>query len=177
MRWLAALFIVTGAVHAQSVRPPAGVNVTETRVVRLPSRFDGPCIAVQLENGTVNLSRAELEGILNATPATWQTEAERLALVRGKRAGRLISALTSSTTADGCGIAMATNLADEGYLMLELLEEGHAVVRTKEGMLVPEIQVRYLGHRCGPLCGSGDILIIVPSSPWPPLLGLQWWVS
>lgn len=117
--------------------------------------------------------------MVEAAPVSWTSEPQRLALIQGQRAAQLLRAAAGSNSSDaaGCDALQGPADSDTQYLMAEFLERGTAsVLLSGKGQLEPKITVRYLGIRCGPTCGRGDILFHLPGDP-KPFLVASWWVS
>ncbi len=178
----AALTMGAGtATHgAPPARPPAGTDVDETRTVAQRTRAPADCLSVVLEGVTVLLDRSELNRQANAKPAQWKTEAERMALIEGRRAAALLQAATPAkggSSNPGCHAVTQTLDGEDQFVVLAHLERGAAAV-LPEGTTqpVPAVAIRYLGQRCGPLCGRGSILVSVPGQPRP-FMVTHWWAS
>jgi hypothetical protein len=175
MLWPAIALVLALSAHAQGGRPLPGVDVDETRSVKLPVQIPRACVAIFLGTARVFIDTTELQSLAGLKQSDWHTEPERLAQIRANRAAVILASLAADPGADGCRSA-SSQLPPEGdFLVAELLEEGKAVVRDEHGAFAPIILVRYVGRRCGPLCGRGDILLSVPQSA--PFLAISWWVS
>lgn len=174
---LAALALMSSIPPAQATRPAAGQDVDESRSIELPGELPRPCIAVPGGQATVLLSRRELEQMVAGAPTAWTTEAERQALIQGRRAAALLKAASDKSTADpnGCQSLQGPADSDAQHLVADFLERGAASVLLS-GKAQPRITVRYLGSKCGPTCGRGDILFRVPGEPGPVFM-VPWWVS
>lgn len=158
-------------------RPPVGTDVDETRTVAQRSRAPADCLSVVLEGVTVLLDRDALARQAAARPAQWKTEAERMALIEGRRAAALLQAASLADGADCRHQVTQTLDGEDQYVVLAHLERGAAVVLpagTKQPL--PAVAIRYLGSRCGPLCGRGSILVHVPGQQRPFLVA-HWWAS
>ena len=162
---------------AQAARPAAGQEVDESRSIELQVELPRPCIAVPGGQATVLLPRRELERLATGAPTAWTTEAERQALIQGRRAAALLKATGAGSTADanGCQTLQGPADSDAQHLVADFLERGAASVLLS-GKAQPRITVRYLGSKCGPTCGRGDILFHVPGEPGP-FFAVSWWVS
>ena len=174
---LAALALMSSIPPAQATRPAAGQEVDESRSIELPGELPRPCIAVPGGQATVLLSRRELEQMVAGAPTAWTTEAERQALIQGRRAAAVLKAAGDGSTADanGCQALQGPADSDAQHLVADFLERGIASVLLS-GKAQPRITVRYLGLKCGPTCGRGDILFLVPGEPGP-FFVVPWWVS
>ncbi|MES2610122.1 MAG: hypothetical protein V4679_07765 [Pseudomonadota bacterium] len=160
-------------------RPPAGTDVDETRTVAQRKRAPADCLSVLLEGVTVLLDRSELSRQANAKPAQWKTEAERMALIEGRRAAALLQAATPAKGGSnpGCHAVTQTLDGEDQFVVLAHLERGAAVVLPAGApQPAPSVAIRYLGQRCGPLCGRGSILVSVPGQPRP-FMVTHWWAS
>lgn len=159
-------------------RPPAGTEVDETRSVAQRPRAPASCLSVQLNGVTVLLDRDALARQAAAKPTQWKTEAERMALIEGRRAAALLEATGTARDTHGCmQVTQALDGEDQSVLLAHL-ERGQATVlapgAAKEA--VAAVSIRYLGTRCGPTCGRGHIMVSVPGQPRPFLVA-DWWVS
>lgn len=159
-------------------RPAAGADVDETRSVVQRSRAPADCLSVVLEGVTVLLDRGELSRQASAKPTAWKTEAERMALIEGRRAAALLQAATPAK--DGqttCHQVMQTLDGEDQFVVLAHLERGAATVLSAGSRQpVPAVAIRYLAQRCGPTCGRGHIMVSVPGQPRPFLVA-DWWAS
>lgn len=162
-------------------RPPAGTDVDETRTVAQRSRAPADCLSVVLEGVTVVLDRDALARQAAARPAQWKTEAERMALIEGRRAAALLQAASPAQgTRDGTGCrhqVTQTLDSEDLFVVLAHLERGAAMVLPAGATQpLPAVAIRYLGQRCGPLCGRGSILVHVPGQQQP-FMATHWWAS
>lgn len=160
-------------------RPPAGTDVDETRTVAQRSRAPADCLSVVLEGVTVLLDRSELSRQAGAKPAQWKTEAERMALIEGRRAAALLQAASPAPggSLGGCHEVKQTLDSEDQSVVLAHLERGAAAVLPAGATQpAPAVAIRYLGTRCGPSCGRGHIMVSVPGQPRPFLVA-NWWVS
>lgn len=163
---------------AEVTRPPAGTDVDETRAVALPRELPLPCVAVLLDTVTVLLPRADLEAQEAARPAEMRTDADRIARVNSGRAAAVLAAVAPPKAPGTCAEVAGAALDSQGQqLVLDWLERGRALVRLQAtGEAVPAVSIRYLGQRCGPLCGRGLITVSLPQGG-APFLAVSWWVS
>lgn len=171
---------------AAPTRPAAGTDMDETRTVAQRSRAPADCLSVVLEGVTVLLDRAELGRQAHARPTQWKTEAERMALIEGRRAAALLQAATPPAKGgqggqqggpQGCHQVTQTLDGEDQFVVLAHLERGAAAVLPQGATQpVPAVAIRYLGQRCGPLCGRGSIMVSVPGQPRP-FLATHWWAS
>lgn len=178
-RILTPLLLMTAAMgQADVTRPPSGVDVDETRVVALRRDMPLPCVSVVVDGATVMLSRADLEAAEAARPTEMRTDAERMARVRSGRAAALLSAVSPPKGPGACAEVAGTALDSQGQqLLLDWIENGRAMVRLQAmGEALSTVRVRYLGQRCGPMCGRGDITVSLPQGTRP-FLAVSWWVS
>ncbi|RZJ62424.1 MAG: hypothetical protein EON49_02250 [Acidovorax sp.] len=181
---IALMLVSTALTAAPVVRPPSGTDVDETRMVSQRTAPPQPCIAVPLGRVTVLLDPQELAVRAAARPAQWTTESERMALIEGQRAAALLAAATatvppngSTATAHGCSHTVTTLDAQAQYTLLAALEAGSATVLVAgDKRPAAAVAIRYLGTRCGPLCGRGLIMVSVPGQS-APFLVQDWWVS
>ena len=174
---IALMLVSTALTAAPVVRPPSGTDVDETRMVSQRTAPPQPCIAVPLGRVTVLLDPQELAARAAARPAQWTTESERMALIEGQRAAALLAAATATATAHGCSHTVTTLDAQAQYTLLAALEAGSAtVLLAGDKRPAAAVAIRYLGTRCGPLCGRGHIMVSVPGQS-APFLVQDWWVS
>jgi hypothetical protein len=164
------------------VRPPkfsppsAGSNVDKSFVVALDPKPSDECLSIIQGQATILISRGLLEELSAATPERWETEEERLAVIHGNRAKRLLQDLKAS--AETGGKAGQTALGNESrFLVAELLESGQAaVVDNETGQPVSQLVVSFHGVRAGPLSGMGFISFSFKGQ-LPPFFETGWWVS
>ncbi len=178
---LAAVLTMGGWSAAHSAppeRPPAGTDVDETRTVAQRTRAPADCLSVVLEGVTVLLDREALARQAAARPAQWKTEAERMALIEGRRAAALLQAASPAKDGPhGCHQVTQALDGEDQFVVLAHLERGAAVVLPAGATQpVPAVAIRYLGQRCGPLCGRGNILVHVPGQQRP-FMATHWWAS
>lgn len=162
------------AARSDSWPPPAGVDVDAERTFTLPTRAPEPCLSATVDGVSFLLPREELKRMTTAAgPAG--TEAYEQALGDAQRAKRFL-ALETAKEMDryGC-VPLAKPLKSDPYLVLHLLEAGKAAVAVA-GKLNPQVIVRYMGSRCGPGCGHGEMLVYLPEGRRL-LLSLFWWVA
>lgn len=159
-------------------RPPAGTDVDETRTVAQRTRAPADCLSVVLEGVTVLLDRSELSRQAHAKPAQWKTEAERMALIEGRRAAALLQAAAPARgSSPACHQVTQTLDGDDQFVVLAHLERGAAAVLPSGATQpVPSVAIRYLGQRCGPLCGRGSIMVSIPGQ-LRPFMVTHWWAS
>jgi 2-methylaconitate cis-trans-isomerase PrpF len=164
--------------RAEVTRPPAGTDIDETRVVSARPQLPAPCVAVRYDAVTVVLARQDLDAQAAQRPEALETDADRIARVESIRAAALLSTLVPPKTAGDCAEVAASALgADAGRVVLDWLENGRALVRDeRKGAVVPTVRIRYVGQRCGPLCGHGEIRVSLPDGAQPFLVA-SWWVS
>lgn len=168
--------LLTLAAYAGETRPPSGVDVDETKKVGLLKAWPASCLAIKLEAGHVFLSRSHIETLASyKRPPADDSEEGRLAENIGLRAQRLLQAMTDKLNEFGCREASLDD--DSQYLVSNLLEEGKvAIVRKHAKHPEQFIYVRYLAQRCGPMCGSGDIMFLLEGDQ-KPIFSVSWWVS
>lgn len=159
-------------------RPSAGTDVDESRTVAQRTRAPADCLSVVLDGATVLLDRSELSRQANAKSTQWKTEAERMALIEGRRAAVLLQAASPTRAGNpACHQVMQTLDGDDQFVVLAHLERGAAAVLPAGATQpVPAVTIRYLGQRCGPLCGRGNIMVSVPGQQRP-FLVTHWWAS
>lgn len=158
-------------------RPPAGTEVDETRSVAQRPRAAASCLSVQLNGITVLLDREALARQAAAKPTQWKTEAERMALIEGRRAAALLEAAGSARDGHGCSQVTQALDGEDQWVLLAHLERGQAAVLPPGAREpVPAVSIRYLGTRCGPTCGRGHIMVSVPGQARPFLVA-DWWVA
>lgn len=176
--WACALSVITTVGQADTTRPPAGINVDETRVVSARPRMPAPCVAVAYDGVTVELSRTDLEAQAARNPSQLQSDEDRIARVESLRASALLSTVVAPRAEGACAqVAWAALGPDGRSVVLAALENGRALVRDEaKGTVVPTVRVRYFGERCGPMCGRGSITVALPEGDRP-FLSVSWWVS
>jgi hypothetical protein len=157
-------------------RPPAGQTVDESRTITLMPLPHGECVSL-VQNGVhILLPRLDLEALVRRIPSQpWQTEDERMAFVQGSRARNLLEQLGSAVDAHGCLSVQAPLNADARVIWLSQLEQGRAAI-TYQSEAVLNVRIRYVGDRCGPLCGRGLISVHLPETETP-FLVFDWWIS
>jgi hypothetical protein len=168
----------TAAHGAPPDRPPAGTDVDETRTVAQRTRAPTDCLQVVLQGVAVLLDRSALILQANAKPAQWKTEAERMALIKGRRAAALLQAASPGKAGDqGCHQVTQSLDGEDQFVVLAHLERGAAaVLPAGAAQPVPAVALRYRGSRCGPTCGRGHIMVSVPGQQRPFLVA-DWWAS
>ncbi|MDP4076947.1 hypothetical protein [Acidovorax sp. A1169] len=159
-------------------RPPAGTDVDETRTVAQRTRAPADCLSVVQEGVTVLLDRSELSRQAHAKPTQWKTEAERMALIDGRRAAALLQAAAPARGGGpACHQVTQTLDGEDQFVVLAHLERGAAAVLPAGATQpVPSVAIRYLGQRCGPLCGRGSIMVSIPGQQRP-FMVTHWWAS
>ncbi|MBX9400796.1 hypothetical protein K4L06_05685 [Lysobacter sp. BMK333-48F3] len=175
--FLVTMFTSTLLLAAPVDRPKAGTDVDETRTVTQRSGPPADCLATTWSGVTVLLDRQELARKAAVQHAQWTTEAERLALIEGRRASALLSAAAAVKSKNGCVPINGALDGEATAIVLAALESGSATVLL-DGSKVPvaAVAIRYLGTRCGPLCSQGHIMVYVPGQGRP-FLVQDWWVS
>lgn len=169
------LLAAAGVTHAQ--RPPAGQTLDVTREIVLAAKIAPPCIAVVARNASILVSRTQLEALAGSTPRQWRTEAERLALIRGRRANALLGLAGAEAGPGGCAPVEAARLGDAAHLVADLLESGDAAV-LGQGAATPDrsVGVRYVGMRSAPTVGFGEIYFLRGEPPRS-FFRVEWWRS
>ena len=158
-------------------RPASGVEVDETRTVVQRTKPSPDCLSVTLNGVIVLLDRKELVKKAVAQSSHWTTETERLALIEGQRASALLSAATGGKGEKGCAQIDRALDTEAKAMVLAALESGFSTVFASDSKLpIAAVAIRYLGTRCGPLCGRGHIMVYVPGQSRP-FLVQEWWVS
>ncbi len=175
---VSALWLITPVSQADVTRPPAGTNVDETRAVSARPQMPAPCVAVAYDGVTVVLSRADLEAQAARNPVQLQSDEDRIARVESLRAAALLSTVAAPKAEGDCAQVAWEALGPDGRsVVLNALESGRAMVRDEiRGAVVPSVRIRYVGERCGPMCGRGDITVALPDGQRP-FLSVSWWVS
>jgi len=159
----------------EPVRPPAGTNVDETRVVQLRKFNDEPCISITVGEAAILLQKAEIESLANAKPATWKSEDERIARINGLKAEELLSRLSSSPDSYGCLVAAKASLSNDAtWLVLRQLELGAAALRLG-GKYVSSVRIRYFGTK-GDKFGIGSVSVSLPDGAGL-LFVVLWWIT
>ena len=158
-------------------RPASGTDVDETRTVAQRPKPPPDCLSITLSGITVLLDRQELVRKAAVPSSPWTTEAERLALIESQRASALLSAATTVKDENGCTQVNGALDGDAKATVLAALESGASTVLVNDSKLpIAAVAIRYLGTRCGPLCGRGHIMVYVPGQSRP-FLVQDWWVS
>ncbi len=161
----------------QITAPPAGVPIDQHFTLTLddPPPDDG--LSLRLGNATLVLSCRLLETLRDNKPPTWQTEEERIALIRGKRAEAILSHRSLQRDEQGYYPVSLPPSDDGMYLVSECLQAGQvAVINTRTNLRVSQIVVTFNATVAGPLAGVGHIsYAFTPDDP--PFLSLNWWVS
>ncbi|MBD9391477.1 hypothetical protein IB243_04030 [Acidovorax sp. ACV01] len=158
-------------------RPASGIDVDEIRTVVQRPKPPTDCLSITLSGVTVLLDRQELARKAAFQPFPWTTEAERLALIESRRASALLSAAATVKGENGCRQVNGVLDGEATAMVLVALESGSSAVLL-DGSKAPvtAVTIRYLGTRCGPLCGRGHIMVYVPGQSRP-FLVQDWWVS
>lgn len=157
--------------------PPAGTTVDKSFRITLDVMHPADCVSIVQGDATILISRQLLEYLRATKPRKWESEQERLALIRGGRAEALLQSLTTSMDHSGCTTVKTPVPNDSLYLISELLEAGQAeVIENKTKQRVRHIYVHFRGMRAGPLAGMGHISYSFTLES-PPFLVLSWWVS
>ena len=174
---LVTMLTSTLLIAAPIDRPASGIDVDESRTVAQRSTQPADCLAARWGGVTVLLDRQELVRKAAVQPSQWTTEAERLAFIEGRRASALLSAAVAVKGKSGCAPIDGALDGEANAIVLAALESGSATVLL-DGSKTPvaAVAIRYLGTRCGPLCGQGHIMVYVPGQSRP-FLVQDWWVS
>ena len=158
---------LTAAPFHPAPQPAAGVDVDERRTVSLLQTRPSDGIEFDVSEYMLTISRALLESIAAGAPTTWKSERERLALIAGSRAKKLLLA------AD----ARSSMPVDTNHLLLQLFERGAVhVVRRPAGQRVPRVSIHYSGRRSAPMVGRGFITMS-DGATGVPFVHIDWWVS
>lgn len=143
--WI-GMFALSASARAQELKPQDGFRVTSQRV-HLTEAVRVPCVAVaaQRVEATIVLSREELEGLAAVHTRTDDSEPARLAFIAGMRARALLGQLGPGRDVRGCQVVQGGVPLDAGFLVGQLLEQGHATVFTKRlNMPEPIIEIRHV---------------------------------
>lgn len=174
---LAALLGTSAVAGTVENEPEAGVSLDIWRTAPLLQELPRPCMAWHHEGAVLLVPRGDLEALVTARPSRWESEEERQALIDGTTAERLLASVAQATDSLGCG-ALPESLGGDGdVLLLRRIRLGRvAVVEKRSHRALTSLRLRYLGDRCGELCGHGEILIHLPgrNQPW---LTIPWWRS
>lgn len=73
--------------------------------IRLLTDIPSPCISIDMHNATVVLSISDLKRLANATPHSWTTTPERLAMIDGDRAKEILASVSGSIDTHACLIS------------------------------------------------------------------------
>lgn len=157
--------------------PPAGTTVDKSFKITLDVMHPADCVSIVQGEATILISRQILDHLRATKPRKWESEQERLALIRGGRAEALLQRLTTSMDNPGCTTVKMPVPNDSLYLISELLDAGQAeVIENKTKQRVRHIFVHFRGMSAGPLAGMGNISYSFTLES-PPFLVLSWWVS
>ncbi len=100
-----------------------------------------------------------------------------MAFITARRAQAILDLVSGSIDSAGCARLAASIPSESLYLLTSLLEAGQAaVISTRSHALLPEIGIRYVGMRCGPRCGRGEIMFLLSDSD-EILFVMPWWAS
>jgi hypothetical protein len=159
-------------------QPKAGGTMDVTFRVALEGiPAETACVAVVREQATVLISRGILEHLKIAKPTEARTEEERMAVLHGRRAEKLLESATNTSDGFGCAIVQTSFDADAEYLVSELLKSGQAgVVDSSTNRQVDHIYVRFKSFRVAPLAGKGDVSFSL-SERSAPFFIVLWWIS
>lgn len=162
----------------QFEQPKAGSTIDTSFKVALEGISAGAnCVSIMQEQATVLISRDILEYLKIAKPAEAKTEEERMAVLHGKGAEKLLENVMNIKDDFGCAIVQTPFDTDAGYLISELLKSGQAgVVDNSTNRPVDHIYVRFKAFRAGPLMGRGDINFSF-SEKSTPFFTVLWWIS
>jgi hypothetical protein len=174
---LAAVFGTAAAAGTVVNEPEAGVSLDVWHTAPLLQEPPRPCLAWHHQGAALLVPRGDLESLVTSRPSRWQSEKERQALIDGDAAAWLLASAAPAGDSLGCETLPDTLTGDGQALLLRRIRLGRAaVVETHGGRTLPSLRLRYLGDRCGPLCGHGEILIHLPGRDHPWLM-LPWWRS
>lgn len=172
---LAPLIAFATIACAQGDRPKPGVTIDETRTVRVSQSQPSSCVSIALDGATVILDKAALELLAVSRPKSWTNEVERVALIAGQRAERLLTAASKDRDSIGCN--SVTSDTEIEQLILTELEQGNLAVRdATSNRVVDVVHVRFLGDRSSQTNGRGYIMVSLPGADRP-FLNLSWWVA
>lgn len=167
------------ALSAKPARPPSGETVNEVRTVALQRAIVGPCAAVSTGRLTLHLSLERLRqhaGRPSVYPAGLPEE-ERLARIFAGRVRGLLAKLGQVPDRDGCLPVQGPLGAEEFYAIVDEIEEGAVAAKlNRSGAVLTALDLRYVGMRCEPLCGRGDIIVGIPAETGAEIV-VNWWVS
>lgn len=137
--------------------------------VHLLTGIPSPCISIEMSNATVVLSISDLERLANATPSSWTTESESLAMIDGGRAKEILASTSGSIDTHAC-LVSSGNISGGSYLIAHMLEKGEVAVLNKmTGVLVPEITVKKTNNG-----SAGFIEFYLPESSKSFLILILW---
>lgn len=164
---------------AKSARPPSGETVNEVRTVALQHVIAGPCAAVSTGRLTLYLSLDRLRQHAKR-PSVYPAglpEEERLARIFAGRVRGLLAKLGQVPDRDGCLPVQGPLGADEFYAIVDEIEEGAVAAKLNQsGAALTALELRFVGMRCAPLCGRGDIIVGIPGEQGAEI-AVNWWVS
>lgn len=177
---LASALLLIGVASLAADRPPSGEDVDELRSVVLPQTIPRDCLSLPVGQHALLVSMERLQALVRAEPGHWKTDAERVASIRADQARALIALAGSVRDASRCRVSSVAFKAlppNVLHLLVDELEAGQvACITRRSGVFRERLEVRYLGSRCGPHCGRGDILVRVPGDDQL-LFAVNWWVS
>lgn len=154
--------------------PREGVTVDESFIVELPGKAEVPCVAIEVGDTRVVVSRKILDVLARARPFDLEEKsaAERMAMHRGERA-RILLAVAEAGGDKGCAeMVRERELRDARYLVLELLISANAmVVDAKDGRILERIRVHYRATRRS----GGEISFHREQGSM--FLRVHWWVG
>jgi hypothetical protein len=136
---MAALLLMAGVTHVAATERQHDIHRTVALLASMPT----PCVSIQGSGARILLSRTDLIALDANHGQTYQTEAERLAMIAGNRAKSLLDAISSSRDASGCAeisFANGTDKQESMYLVGQLLEQGKAMV-IRDGATQPELKI------------------------------------
>lgn len=137
------------AIEPQFTRPSVDEPAPQTFVVNLPTVIPASCIAVQARGFiTIVLDHALLERLSAQRRKRWRNEKERMAVINGDRARRLLMFDGAAHDSLCSAVINETQLGVSRYLVADLLAAGMAVVFHKPtSKTVDEIAVTYESNR------------------------------
>ncbi len=170
------VFAMPGA-FGQASRPPAGVDVDQKMEIRLLDTVPSPCISIRQSSVLILIPRSIIEASAANSPDPKTSEQARLAFIESTRAKGMLAQVVGQIDSSGCAPVAGRLSPDIQFLLASLLESGSAHLRDADSNApIPSATVHYLGQRCGPTCGRGQILFSVAGKSTT-FLVIDWWVS
>ena len=151
--------------------PGIGEELDRSWTIGAARRIGPDSVVLASDRVTVHIPRPLLLRLVDSAPRSWSTEPERMALIRGRRAGQLLTAV-----GQGPG-ALDESLGDGCYLVSTILAAGRAAVVPRDASdPVPELQINYSGFHADPGFGRGDVTFSLLDPPRA-FFSVEWFVA